>query len=787
MTVEEPLQPVKNDANSLSIRDLFYKYLRFLPLFVLCLALSLLGAYIYLRYATLVYQASGTLVIQNDNKSAAGNDKIEQLMVSDGNKNIQNEIEYLQSRPLMERVVKELNLNFSYLVLGNIKELNVYKSAPFEIEAFEIADSTHSFTYDIEFINSNSFRLNKEEPTLSFGQVFKNKNGVFRLVRKGDISTANAYQVTWRPTSAAASELLNDLVVAPKQGTGILTINKQATNPYLAADVVNQLMVEYQEAVIEDKNISTRNTLTFIDTRLAVVDRELDSINRRLLQFQEANNLIDPATQSSNFLAQIQEAAEASSEQTIQLNNAEMLTDYLQDRGMANDPVPSSLGISDPTLNNMVMAYNQAQLERKSLLENAPPGNVAVKQKGEQVEQLLRKILENLRNLKTAYRSSIQSVQGKGGLAQSKVQNLPAKMQVVADMTRAQQSKLVILNSLLQKKEESSIALASQISNTKILQEAVANNTPIKPNRRNTQLLAIVIGLVVPALFIFVIELLNDKVNSRQDIERYTHATILGEVGHFYGKENLIVTSNSRKVVAEQFRMLRSNLQYVLNHVEKPVVLVTSSFSGEGKSFVSSNIGAVMALAGKKTIVLEFDIRKPKVLSHLGLPKHPGFTNYLLGKVQLQDLPIPVPGHDNLYVLAAGPIPPNPSELLLDPKLNELFDYLKANFDVVVMDTAPVGMVSDALTLSKFADCTLYIMRQGHTFKRQVALVDDYYQAGKLPKISIVLNDVKVQAGYGSYGYGGGRYGYGYGSGYFEDEEEQAQGWWGRVFRRKKG
>ncbi|HEY0731237.1 MAG TPA: CpsD/CapB family tyrosine-protein kinase, partial [Chitinophagaceae bacterium] len=301
------------------------------------------------------------------------------------------------------------------------------------------------------------------------------------------------------------------------------------------------------------------------------------------------------------------------------------------------------------------------------------------------------------------------------------------------------------------------------------------------------------IGLLLPALFVFALEMLNDKVTTRHDIEKITEATILGEVGHSYAADPLVVTSNNRGIVAEQFRIIRSNLQYVLNHIDKPVILVTSSFSGEGKSFVSTNIGAVMALAGKKTVVLEFDIRKPKVLSHLNMGKRPGLTNYLLGKVAAEELPVQVPGQENLYVIACGPIPPNPSEMLLDARIGELFAYLKANYDVVMVDTAPVGMVSDALTLSKFADATLYIVRQGHTYKKQIGLVDELFRQGKLPKISLILNDVKLQAGYGYYGYGRYGYGQGYGSGYFVDEEAPAPslmntwlGWIGLNGKHKK-
>ena len=306
----------------------------------------------------------------------------------------------------------------------------------------------------------------------------------------------------------------------------------------------------------------------------------------------------------------------------------------------------------------------------------------------------------------------------------------------------------------------------------KVIEEANVNPVPIKPKPGTVYLISFIAGLALPGLFVFGLEILNDKVNNRHDIEKITDTSIIGEIGHSYLDERLVVKPNHRSVVAEQFRIIRSNLQYILPHTTKPVILVTSSFSGEGKSFMSTNLGAVLSLTNKKTIVLEFDIRKPKILSHLGIPKKAGITNYLLGKISLDDLPIAVAGYENLFVLACGPIPPNPGELLLDPKLGELFTYLKTEFDTIIIDTAPVGMVSDAMALSRYADATLYVVRQGHTYKKQINLINEFSAQGKLPKISIILNDVKQQLGYGYYGYG--RYGYGYGysekSGYFTED-----------------
>ncbi|HTM91751.1 MAG TPA: polysaccharide biosynthesis tyrosine autokinase [Flavisolibacter sp.] len=769
--MEEPIQiqTAKSELSKLTVKDLFYKYIRFFPLFIISIALSLLVAFLYLRYATLIYQSTGSMVIQDD-QNGRGDDRLDQILTSDSKKNILNEIEFLKSAKLMARVVNALDLNFTYTAIGKIKELNIYRSCPFTVEAFELKDSSQ-FTLNVDFESPNRFRINGDGPFI-FGDVFKNQHGVFRLLRGPSGSANGQYKVTWSRTSSVASGLTSHLVVSPKQGTGILVLLHESPNAQLSADVVNSVMDQYQKAIVEDKNAKTQAQLVFIDDRLNAVSKQVDSINTVYVNFVKQNSAYNLETQSTNFLGQIEEGAKNRSVQQDLLNKTYQIENSLITKTQTVK-VPSSLGIDDPTLNKLVDTYNEAQLQRKALLETTSPQNIAVKHQEEIIDQLQKNILSNLGNIKTALRSSIGTVDRLTGSAQAQLRVMPEKQRVLEDIKMQQQSKIAVLNNLLEKREESAIQLAATISNIKVLQDAVPNTNPVKPDRRNIQLLAVVIGLVLPALFIFILELTNDKVTTRYDIERLTSATILGEVGHSYQKQSLVVTNNNRSVVAEQFRIIRSNLQYVLNHVQKPVILVSSSFSGEGKSFISTNVGAVLALAGKKTVILEFDIRKPKVLTHLNMPKHPGLTNYILGKAAIEDLPVKVDGTDNLYVLPCGPVPPNPAELLLDPRINDLFSWLRENFDVVVMDTAPVGMVSDAMTLSRFADATLYIVRQGHTFKKQIGMIDEFYVQGKLPKISIILNDVKVRSGYGYYGYGryGYGYGYGYGSDYFEEEK----------------
>jgi tyrosine-protein kinase Etk/Wzc len=759
----------------LSARDIFYKYVRFLPLFLLSLAAALLVAWIYLRYSTRIYSSTGTMLIKNE-KPASREDKVEDILEgSNRSQNIQNEIEIMRSRPLMERVVNRIHLQVSYIANGKIKEFNVYKLAPFQMEVYEIADSSASFSTKIKMVNSQMFRIDNES-NFSFGKVFQNKHGIFRLIKTGNISPGSEFTVNWDPTSVVASNLVTNLKVQPQTpGTGIVAVSIQTSSALMSADIVNSLMVQYDSMTVEQNNFSTDQMLHFIDERLNIFTREIDTLQAKYLRYKQLNNLIDPEVQSSNYFERIGEADKSINEQRFRLSIADDITSYLKDKSKEylRIVVPSSLGLEDLTLNELVAGYNKAQLERQSLLDSKVPiENPAVKEVEGQIEKLRESILENLKNVRAVYASSIETLKTKSSFDESELKAMPFKLKELVEMERQINTKLTLYNLLQGKREEAAIGRASTISNSKIINLATPSLTPVKPNKRAIQILAVLIGLGLPALIIFIAEVVNDKVSTRFDIERITKAPILGEVGHSYSEKTLIVNKTSRGMVAEQFRIIRSNLQYILPQITQPVIMVTSSVSGEGKSFVSINIGAVLSLAGKKTVILEFDIRKPKILSGIGMSKKSGISNYLLGKGELEDLIIPVPDQPNLFVLPCGPIPPNPSELLLDPKVTDMFTKLRANFEAIIVDTAPVGMVSDAMTLGKFADCTLYLVRQGHTFKKQITLIDEFYEEKKLPRVSIIINDVKLKPGYGYYGYG--RYGYGYGyaqkSSYYEEE-----------------
>ena len=771
-TIEEQYVGDRSELGNLSIKDLFFKYIRFLPVFLLSLALTLFGAWLYLRYATPIYRSTGTLRIKNDKQAGNSDDqKLTQLALNTDIQNIDNEIEVLKSKPLMARVVDALSLQVSYNAVGKIKSPDVYKQGPFLLEIFELYDSSRSFTLDVKFSNDSVFKMDNEKENFRLGELFKNKYGVFRLNKNSYSSPGREYIVSWQPTEQVTVQLVGVIQVTPKSGTDILTISIETTSSQKSTDIVNQLMTEYGEMTKEDKNAEAALTLVFVDNSLKSVQREIDSIQKDKTDFQKANNLIDLENQTANYLTNISDANKSLKDQEILVNVAALIENYLKDKQNDYRTVPSSLGLPDLTLSAKIDEYNKDQLYRASLLQShIPPNNPLIKEQDETIEKLRTDILEALKNIKSSTTLSVNNYRQRENVAQDQVKALPPQIKRLNEFETQLSSKMGIYQYLMEKKLETTISQASTLSNSKVIEKSLPSSRPVKPNRRSVQLLAILAGIGIPALFIFMMEVVNDKVTTRFDIEKITQAPVLGEVGHSYSNETLVVNKNNRGMVGEQFRIIRSNLQYILNKIDKPVIMVTSSFSGEGKSFVTTNMGAVMALAGKKTIIIEFDIRKPKIFTGLGLSKSPGVTNYILGKADIEDLPILVPGFDNLFALSCGPVPPNPSELLLESKVDDLFDYLKENFDVILVDTAPVGMVGDAMTLGKYANCTMYIVRQGHTYKKQVLLIDEFYREGKLPKVSIIINDVKVKPGYGYYGYGRYGYGYGYKSKYYEEE-----------------
>jgi capsular exopolysaccharide synthesis family protein len=702
------------------------------------------------------------------------------MLFAQPNKNINDEIQMIRARNMAKRVVKSLGLEVQYFGQGKIRTSQIYPNeSPFILNKLFLKDSLASFSLSIKVLDDQRFSLSENGQPIYFNQPFETSNGRFSLIRTNyplSSYTSNLFMISYAPLDSRAAELAGNLSASQSgESNNILLLVYSTENTKMGIDIVNRWMKEYQQAGLEEKKQTAVNALTFIDDQMDTVKQELGGVEKNLLGYREKNKVFDPEQQSNNFFSTIADLDKEITKQEVQLQVVDNLISYVGDNSNPYRKVGSTLGIEEPSLISQIGEYNKIQVQRETLLKTTTAANPMVIDLETTLEKLRIGILQNLRNIRQGYQLTYNNLSARNREAGREISMIPAKEKQLLDITRRQKILEELYSFLLQKKFETSIGSASTISNVRVIEPASSTGMPVMPNRKGTYTMAFLIGLMIPSVIIFLLEYLNDKLKSREDIQRVTQAPIIGEVGHAEDKQTMVVSKNSRRFISEQFRIIRTNLQYVVPKDDKMVILVTSSSSGEGKSFISTNIGAVMSLAGKKTVIMEFDIRKPKVLSALNIPKSTGISNFIIGKASFEDLPVPVPGYDNLFVIPCGPVPPNPAEILLEERLNELMIQTKAHFDVVIIDTAPVGLVSDAIMLGRFADATLYIVRHEHTYKKQLQLLNEIYLNQRLPKLSLIINDIKSGGGYGRYygygGYGYTGYGYGYGNEYFEDKK----------------
>jgi capsular exopolysaccharide synthesis family protein len=639
-------------------------------------------------------------------------------------------------------------------------------------------DSLNNLAFELKVIDSNSFTANAITAKYNFGEnVIINGNNVRidKTIYFNSSSIGQRFIIGYQNLENAAANY-NYRIRVKQIGdlTRMLDVNMTSENPQLCVDVVNTLMKEYIANNVEENREVTIFTKKFIDERVANLEEEVKGIETSLKDFREKTTAINLDAQSQVYLTNLNNANTELAKQRLLIGGAKSLHDFFQSDPEVKNFAPIGI-LDDGNLQNLFLEYNNTQFKRKQMQEQITEINPSYQEKLSDLKRLRITILEGLSKILISSELTADDLEKTRRENIGKLDQIPFLQKELYNYDRDRKTKEELYLFLKKKGEEAGITSASIIPNSKTVDLALKNINPIEPIKSKIYSLAFFLGLLVPSALAYLIEVFNDKIRYRDDIQKQTKTPIVAEVGHNSEGQTLVVRSKSRKVIAEQFRMIRTNIQYLVGSKDKYTILVTSTFSGEGKSFISTNVSAAIALTGKKTVLLEFDLRKPKVLEGLKMNKSAGITNFVVGKAEIADIIKPVPGIDNLFVIGCGAIPPNPAELLLEDNVNVLFKYLKENFDAIVIDSAPVGLVTDSMTLSKFTDATLYIVRHKYTLKKQIKLIDELYVNNKLPKLSIVINDVVGSTGgyygYGGYGYGYGRKSYGYGTGYFEEEQ----------------
>ncbi len=757
-------------APQFSLRQFLLKYLFLVPWLLVTVALSVAYTYTKLRYISPVYVANGKVLIKIDKQAGsaavAGGDKLGDIVATQVNsRTMDDQIELIRSTALARLVVKETGLQQSYYYKGDVRNTLIHNpSSPIRLQILSIADSAHGFSMEITLFDDRTFMVNRDNKHVKFGDVFQNQLGSFVVMpNSGEFTPQVSFICTWTPESDLARGLAGSIQAATvTKSSNVLNFVYYSENPNVAEDVVNGFLRAYQEYSLNDKRESSASALAFIDNQLTQAKTELNDVESNLQNFKEANKVIGFDQQSGLYYSQMQQANKELQDQGVKVKMMDLLINYVKDPKNAQKSIPLALGFTDPGVSGAVAEFNKMLLQREISLQTIPKDNPIIKDLDRSLVRLRNEVVLSLTQVKDGYKSNLNNMQAAELVANSELRSMPEKTRKMLEITRQQKVAEDFYSSLLQRKIQTSISSASTLSNIQILEPGFSNGAPTSPNPRSMYITAILVALAIPIGIVALLELLNEKVRKRDDIEKITRTPILGEVGHSAEDAVLVVRKNSREFIAEQIRILRSNLQYILTKRDKYTLLVTSGVSGEGKTFISINLGAVHALMGKRTIILEFDIRKPRVMKDLRMVqegKKRGITNFLMENADLEDVIMKVPDIDNLYVLPCGPVPPNPAELILNDRVKLLFKELQHEFDVLIVDTAPIGLVSDAMELGKKADAAIFVVRHNHTMKAEVNLIDELYKESKLPHMSIVINDARATAAYGKY-YGYGLYGY---------------------------
>ncbi|MFD1467657.1 GumC family protein [Hymenobacter caeli] len=753
--------------NTKSLSAIIAGYVRYWYWFLLGILLTLGCTYAYLRYLAIPkYLVTSTLLIKDDKSTPdlSGTGKFTAEATSPS-KSSEDEVEVLQSKNLLLRVVNELSLNTSYYVQGRFKDVEVYeKDMSIKLIINKLDSTAYNKTIIVQPTSSNSFSLNEhtgKSQSYEFGQQITRPYGTFTIVSTPDFSKQQGANnkpiiIRFRSPHDLVDEFSSNITVAPlKKESNLLRVSLVDALPERGRAVVNALLLDYNKEALEDKNMAATSTIAFLDNRLNSLTAELTGVEKNVEQYKRQNEVADVGTQASSYVAQAGENSRKLNDWAAQITVLESIEDYLR-QGVGPGQaqlVPSTLGIQDQTLTGLISKFNDLQLERERMLRTAEPGNQLVQTMNEQITNLRSNILENLRNIKGGLVLTSNNLRANSRQFSSRIRNVPVIQRELLEIGRQQAIKQTLYEYLLQKREEASLVLAATTSKSRVIDAAAADPYPVSPNKRLLYLVAVLLGLGVPFAGIFLRDMIDDKVQTRQDVEQLTHTPILGELAH-NTDGTVIVTKNNRSPAAETFRFIRANLTFAAGGRENKVLLITSGMSGEGKTFFSINLGASLVLAGKRVLLLELDLRKPALSQELDLTAGPGLTDYLVSNDMLiHDLikaSNKVPG---LMVISSGPTPPNPAELMMSPKVAHLLSELRQSFDYIIIDTAPVGLVADALSLSPLVDSSIYLIRRNYTYKKQVAIVENLYRSSTLSHCMIVLNDVNGKNTYG-YGYG---------------------------------
>lgn len=788
----------EEQESSFNYRELIDNVILHWQWFVVSIIACLFLAFLYLRYKAPVYSTWAKVLIKEEDPYSrsmrgTGLADFSQLGLLNNSNGFDNEIEILNSKTLAERAVTNLKLYVNYSLKGNIRDMEMYKETPVLADMSPVDLDTLSMPVSLEItpmedgtyhIEGEALEEEFEAEAKSLPIRVKTLSG-WVMLHPNPNNTVFDTPVRiyiYRPSWMANAYMSRTTIEPTSKLTTMAQISMTDTRRDRAEDYLNELIRVYNEDANEVKNEVSLKTEAFINKRIQIIDAELGDTDSQLESYKKQNQLVNLTSDAEAAYKGIENYQEKQIELQTQMLLVKSLKEYVDNPANYMEIIPANLGLTDKGLNDIIAKYNTEVVERKRLLKTAPESSPVVVAATNAIASLYPGIRHSLASVYDNLRVQKRNIDEQYDLFISKLSSTPTQERVLTDMERQQTVKATLYQILLQKREENAISLASTVDKAQVIDAPESTIRPISPKKKLIALIALVMGVGIPVGIIYLRNLLRYRIEGRNDLEKLTDIPLLGDIFTSKkvedGKRAIVVQENTNDIMEEAFRNVRVQLGFVMKKSEK-VLICTSMIPGEGKTFVSTNLAMSMALMGRKVLVVGLDIRKPRLARLFGLQTgSQGITAYLAGDEASDDFlkeQIFHSGiHDNLDVLPAGLVPPNPGELVSSDRLDDAFARLRKWYDMIIVDTPPIGAVSDTLLLGRIADATIVICRCDYSLKRNFAIVNQIHNEQKLPKISLVLNGVDLQQrkygyyyGVGKYGTYGGHYGsygtYGYG------------------------
>ncbi len=758
--------------------------------FVLSLIICLGAAHIYLRYATPIYQAAAKLLIKEEQNGRRGNSiqSSANLGIISNSNGIDNEMEILKSRTLAQQAVYDLKLYTTYRHEGRIKDHLIYGEQEVNVDmdyehlkklnapmSFKITREGRNYhvvgSYFVP-IDDNSYNpgpVTVDKVITALPATLGTRVGMVKFTQNGNymLRDGESLKVTMIAPEIAAGKYVGSLSVSPStKATSIAQLVITDEIPQRAIDYLKQLAIVYNRQANEDKNQIAVRTEQFINQRLEKINAELGNTEGQLENYKKRNNMVQLSMNASTAFSNADSYAQKLNEANTQVALLDELTKYMNEPSNRHQPIPSNVGLNDASATSLINKYNEIALQRNQLLHSASESSPTVTPLTSQLDDLqasIKRAMSQARAGLNIQRNSIASQQGK---YQGQISNTPEQERILTQIGRQQEVKSGLYLMLLQKREENSISLAATADKGKLIDNPVFAGK-VTPKDSIILMIAFGLGLAIPALILFLLAFFRYKIEGHDDVAKLTKLPIIADVAiasdRAKTKADIVVHENKNNLMEEIFRSLRTNLQFLMKEHDK-VILMTSTTSGEGKTFIASNVAISFALLGKKVVLVGLDIRKPRLAELFEIDDHHhGITNLLIkDNITWDDVNKQIINsgvNSNLDLLMAGPVPPNPGELVTRKSLEETMDILKEHYDYIIIDTAPIGLVTDTLALGRIANATVYVCRADYTQKSSFGLINGLAYEKKMPNMSIVLNGVDLSKKKYGYYYGYGKYG----------------------------